>query len=195
MTLRPGRNRPEPGTLPPERWRSVGQSAHSWARQVIGRRNGGSGEGMAGIRLSSAAFSDHTLIPERYARKGENLSPPLTWSGVPDGTAELLLLCEDPDAPAGTFVHWLVTGIDPVDGGVDAGQTPTGGTEHPNGFGEARWGGPQPPVGDDAHRYFFRLYALPSPVDLPADANADDVHRAVDHLQLAAGILVGLFQR
>ncbi|WP_225850218.1 YbhB/YbcL family Raf kinase inhibitor-like protein [Streptomyces sp. HPF1205] len=150
---------------------------------------------MAGIGLSSAAFSDHTLIPERYARTGENLSPPLTWTGVPDGTAELLLLCEDPDAPAGTFVHWLVTGIDPVDGGVAPGQVPRGGTEHANGFGQARWGGPQPPVGDEAHRYFFRLYALPAPVELPGGAGADDVHRAVDHLRLASGTLVGLFQR
>ncbi|UYQ60236.1 YbhB/YbcL family Raf kinase inhibitor-like protein [Streptomyces peucetius] len=150
---------------------------------------------MAGIELKSAAFNDHALIPRRYAREGEDLSPPLSWSGVPDGTAELLLLCEDPDAPSGTFVHWLVTGIDPRDGTVDAGQVPTGGTARRNGYGEDRWGGPQPPVGDEAHRYFFRLYALPEPVDLSDGATAEEIHRAVDQQQLASGTVVGLYQR
>lgn len=150
---------------------------------------------MAGIELKSAAFNDHALIPRRYAREGEDLSPPLSWSGVPDGTAELLLLCEDPDAPSGTFVHWLVTGIGPADGTVDAGQVPAGGTASRNGYGEDRWGGPQPPVGDEAHRYFFRLYALPGPVDLPDGATAEEIHRAVDQQQLASGTVVGLYQR
>jgi Raf kinase inhibitor-like YbhB/YbcL family protein len=150
---------------------------------------------MAGIELNTAAFNDHALVPRRYARDGDNISPPLTWSGVPDGTAELLLLCEDPDAPSGTFVHWLVTGIDPADGSVEAGETPPGGTPRTNGYGERGWGGPQPPVGDDAHRYFFRLYALPEPVTLPDNPSADDVHRAVDKTQLAGGTIVGLYQR
>ncbi|MEV4681605.1 YbhB/YbcL family Raf kinase inhibitor-like protein [Streptomyces kurssanovii] len=150
---------------------------------------------MAGIELHTAAFNDHALVPRRYARDGDNISPPLTWSGVPDGTADLLLLCEDPDAPSGTFVHWLVTGIDPADGSVEAGETPPGGTPRTNGFGDTGWGGPQPPVGDEAHRYFFRLYALPEPVTLPDKATADDVHRAVDKTQLASGTIVGLYQR
>ncbi|MER6612095.1 YbhB/YbcL family Raf kinase inhibitor-like protein [Streptomyces xantholiticus] len=150
---------------------------------------------MAGIELYTAAFNDHAPIPKRYARDGDNISPPLTWSGVPDGTAELLLLCEDPDAPSGTFVHWLVTGITPADGRVDAGETPPGGTPRTNGFGDAGWGGPQPPVGDKAHRYFFHLYALPEPVALPADATAEVVHRMVDKAQLASGTVVGLYHR
>jgi Raf kinase inhibitor-like YbhB/YbcL family protein len=150
---------------------------------------------MAGIELSSAAFNDHAVIPRHYAREGDDVSPPLTWSGVPDGTAELLLLCEDPDAPSGTFVHWLVTGITPRDGSVDAGQSPPGGTPRTNGYGESGWGGPHPPAGDEAHRYFFRLYALPEPVDLPDGAGADDVHRAVDDSRLASGTIVGMYQR
>ncbi|MFF7244325.1 YbhB/YbcL family Raf kinase inhibitor-like protein [Embleya sp. NPDC008237] len=150
---------------------------------------------MAGIALGSAAFTDHTRIARRYAKDGENVSPPLTWSGVPDGTAELVLLCEDPDAPGGTFVHWLVTGIAPTDGSVDAGETPSGGTPHRNGYGDAGWGGPQPPIGDPEHRYFFRLYALPEPVSLPDDPSADDIHQAVDERQLASGTIVGLYQR
>src|SRR5947209_7417856 len=63
------------------------------------------------LELRSAAFNDHTVIPDRYSYEGRNISPPLEWHGVPDGTQELVLLCEDPDAPSGTFTHWAVTGI------------------------------------------------------------------------------------
>ncbi len=150
---------------------------------------------MADIELGSEAFGDRATIPRHHALEGENVSPPLTWSGIPDGTAELLLLCEDPDAPSGTFLHWLVTGIDPATGGVDAGQTPTGGTPRTNGFGETGWGGPHPPPGDEAHRYVFRLYALSEPVTLPADTTAEDVRRAVEQRQLAGGTLIGMYRR
>ncbi|MBD0421833.1 YbhB/YbcL family Raf kinase inhibitor-like protein [Streptomyces sp. TRM S81-3] len=150
---------------------------------------------MAGIDLSSSAFSDHTLIARRYAYEGENVSPPLTWSGVPDDAAELVLLCEDPDAPSGTFVHWIVVGIDARSDGVAAGQSPPGGTELVNGYGEQGWGGPHPPPGDEAHRYFFRLYALAQLCVLPDAPTADQVHQAVDDHQLASGTLVGLYQR
>ncbi|AWT46873.1 MULTISPECIES: YbhB/YbcL family Raf kinase inhibitor-like protein [Streptomyces] len=150
---------------------------------------------MSGIELRSSAFSDHALVPRRYALEGENDSPPLTWSGVPDDTAELVLLCEDPDAPSGTFVHWIVVGIDPRSGGTDTGESPRGGTELVNGYGRRGWGGPHPPPGDEAHRYFFRLYALSEPCVLPDAPSADQVHDAVEKQQLASGTLVGLYQR
>ncbi|MFI9345309.1 YbhB/YbcL family Raf kinase inhibitor-like protein [Streptomyces sp. NPDC052773] len=150
---------------------------------------------MAGIELKSSAFDDHAVIPRRHAKDGDNISAPLTWSGVPEDAAELALVCEDPDAPSGTFLHWLVTGIDPDSDGLPAGGTGPGGHPHRNGYGERGWGGPKPPAGDPAHRYFFRLYALPAPVSLPDDATADDVHRVLDREQLASGTLVGLYQR
>lgn len=150
---------------------------------------------MAGIELRSAAFNDHDLIPRHYAKDGDDVSPPLTWSGVPDGTNELVLMCEDPDAPTGTFLHWLVTGIDPHSTGVEAGTAPTGGIPQANGYGKHGWGGPHPPAGDPAHRYFFRLYALPEPLSLGRHPTADDVHATVDKAQLASGTLVGLYGR
>jgi Raf kinase inhibitor-like YbhB/YbcL family protein len=107
----------------------------------------------------------------------------------------LVLLCKDPDAPTGPFLHWLVTGIDPASDGVGEGQTPPSGQVRPNDFGETGWGGPQPPAGDDAHRYLFRLYALPEPVRLPAEPTAAQVHQAVDGAALASGTTVGLYQR
>jgi Raf kinase inhibitor-like YbhB/YbcL family protein len=150
---------------------------------------------MAGIDLKSAAFTDHAFIPDRFAKRGGNVSPPLTWSQVPDGSTELVLLCEDPDAPTGTFLHWLVTGIDPSSPGVDAGEPPAGGTARPNGFGDRGWGGPHPPAGDEAHRYFFHLYAVSEPPELPGDATPEDVHRATERGRLASGTLVGRYQR
>ncbi|MFF9817287.1 YbhB/YbcL family Raf kinase inhibitor-like protein [Streptomyces sp. NPDC014006] len=150
---------------------------------------------MAGIELRSSAFNDHAVIPRRYALEGENVSPPLAWSGVPDGTVELVLLCEDPDAPSGTFVHWVVVGADPGSTGAETGSGPPGGTELVNGYGRHGWGGPHPPPGDEAHRYFFRLYALGEPCALPDAPSAEQVHEAVEKQQLASGTLVGLYQR
>ncbi|MFE7277540.1 YbhB/YbcL family Raf kinase inhibitor-like protein [Streptomyces sp. NPDC057623] len=150
---------------------------------------------MSDIELRSSAFHDHEMIPRRHALEGENLSPPLAWSGVPDGAAELALLCEDPDAPSGTFVHWLVTGIDPHAEGLPAGRTTPGSHPHTNGYGESGWGGPLPPVGDDAHRYYFRLYALAGPVSIPEAPTAVEAHRVLDERQLASGTLVGLYRR
>lgn len=150
---------------------------------------------MAGVELRSAAFHDNEMIPRRHSKDGEDISPPLTWSGVPEDTSELLLMCEDPDAPSGNFLHWLVAGIEPGTAGVEAGGSPAGGSARTNGFGDQGWGGPRPPAGDPPHRYFFRLYALSRAVDLPNGATPEDVHAAVDRIQLASGALVGLYQR
>ncbi|GIH20480.1 YbhB/YbcL family Raf kinase inhibitor-like protein [Rugosimonospora africana] len=151
---------------------------------------------MGSIRVGSPAFGDHDEIPGRYTQTGENVSPPLEWSGLPDSATELVLICEDPDAPGGSpFLHWLVTGIDPGSAGVSEGQPPPGGREWPNGFGDAGWAGPQPPAGDPAHRYVFHLYALGQPIQLPDAPTAYDVHQHVDNAAVASGSTVGMFQR
>lgn len=150
---------------------------------------------MADIDLHSAAFSDHDRLPRRFSRPAGNVSPPLEWGGVPDTARELVLLCEDPDAPGGTFTHWVVTGIDPRSTGVAEGQVPPGGHEGRNSFGATGWGGPQPPAGDPAHRYVFQLYALSEPLRVPPGADSDTLHAAVHHGQLASGTLTGTFGR
>ncbi|MEU9994642.1 YbhB/YbcL family Raf kinase inhibitor-like protein [Streptomyces sp. NPDC050848] len=150
---------------------------------------------MTEMELHSAAFDDQAAIPRRYSGEGENVSPPLDWSGVPEGTVELVLLCEDPDAPSGTFLHWLVTGIDPTASGVAEGQKPRAGLPWPNGFGKVGWGGPLPPSGHGAHRYVFRLYALSEPLALHDRPDVDKVHRAVQGRELAVGTLVGTYER
>jgi hypothetical protein len=150
---------------------------------------------MAGIELRSEAFNDHDLMPQRLSRKGGNVSPPLVWSGVPEDATELVLLCEDPDAGAEPFLHWLVTGIDPAVGEVPEGRVPSKGREWTNGFGATGWAGPQPPAGDEPHRYFFRVYAVAEAPSLPSNPRVSDVHRAVEGRELASGTLVGLFAR
>lgn len=149
---------------------------------------------MAGIELRSSAFNDHDLMPGRYSRSDRNVSPPLQWSDIPEGTEELVLLCEDVDG-ARPFVHWLVTGIDPDTMGVAEDHVPAGGQEWPNGFGSTGWEGPQPPKGDDPHRYFFHLYAVSEPLDLGPRPTADEVRRAAEQRELASGTTVGLFAR
>ena len=111
------------------------------------------------MELTSPAFSEGDTLDGRFTCDGEDLSPPLAWSDVPEGTSELRLSVTDPDAPSGTFTHWLVTGIDPAAPGVGQGAVPPGGTEQPNSFGDAAFGGPCPPKGAP-HRYVFTIEAL-----------------------------------
>ncbi|WP_137812340.1 YbhB/YbcL family Raf kinase inhibitor-like protein [Gandjariella thermophila] len=148
-----------------------------------------------GLVLRSSAFSDHAVIPDRYSFEGGNTSPPLEWADLPPGTRELALVCEDPDAPGGTFVHWVLAGISPETGGIAEGRPPEGAVVGRNGFGRRGWGGPRPPVGDQPHRYFFRLYASDRPLDLGPAPSADDLRAAVSGHELATGTLVGLFAR
>jgi Raf kinase inhibitor-like YbhB/YbcL family protein len=155
---------------------------------------GGGGDPGAVIELRSPAFSELTLLPRRFARDADNVSPAVEWGPVPDGTVELVLLCEDRDTP-GKFIHWLVTGIDPGISAIEEGEKLPGTTNWPNGFGERGWGGPQPPVGDDPHRYFFRLFALGRTLSAPPGASSDDVRHAAEDDHIAAGTLVGLYAR
>jgi Raf kinase inhibitor-like YbhB/YbcL family protein len=156
---------------------------------------GGGGDPGAVIGLRSPAFSDGAFIPPRFTRDGDDVSPALEWSDVPDGTVELALLFEDPDAPSGLFVHWLVTGIDPSTRAIGEGEVPPGAYVWENGYGERGYGGPEPPVGDDPHRYVFRLYALGSPLGLAPGASIDDVRAGLDDTRIATGTLTGLFVR
>ncbi len=148
-----------------------------------------------GIRLRSSTFNDHTLLPARCSRDGENISPELEWEAVPEGTRELALLCEDPDAPSGVFVHWLMSGIPPEVTGLNEGEAPEGVTQSRNGFGELGWGGPHPPAGDEAHRYFFRVYASDRPLGLDEDSTPEDLRRVLSDSELARGNIVGLYER
>lgn len=156
---------------------------------------GRGGDPGATIDLRAPAFSDHTMMPVRLTRPADNLSPALEWGEPPPGTAELALWCEDRDAPDGPFVHWLVTGLSPSVRAVDEGASLPDGTVWPNGFGERRYDGPEPPVGDDPHRYFFQVFALERRLEVPPDATTSDVVEAISAQRIATGTMIGLFAR
>jgi Raf kinase inhibitor-like YbhB/YbcL family protein len=146
-----------------------------------------------GLSLTSSAFQHGAEIPARHTCDGEDLSPALVWSGVPDGTRSLALLVEDPDAPSGTFTHWLVWGIDPAAEALGEGEAAP--VEGSNGFGTAGYRGPCPPPGHGPHRYFFRLYALDVEVDLPAGASRAELEGALEGHVLAGAELIGRYER
>ncbi len=158
----------------------------------LGGRTPAAGDAGNVVTFRSTAFSDGAILPERYARDGENVSPSLEWGDLPDGTIELALLMEDRDA--GSFVHWAVTGIDAGATGVDEGEQPPG-TPWPNSAGERGYTGPFPPIGDDPHRYVFRLYALGERVHLGEDAGLEELRRVLESSAAATGTLTARFGR
>jgi Raf kinase inhibitor-like YbhB/YbcL family protein len=146
---------------------------------------------MASFELSSDAFADGSDIPRRHSCDGENVSPPLSWSAPPEGTQSLALIVDDPDAPVGTFTHWLAWGIDPAAGGLAEGAPAP--AEGRNGFGVQGYAGPCPPHG--RHRYFFRLHALSAEPELTPGSERGELEQAIDGLVLAVAELVGGYAR
>src|SRR4051794_33884318 len=151
------------------------------------------------IVLKSPAFEEGRPIPPKYTGDGQDVSPPLTWSGVPHGTRSLVLLCEDPDAPRGTWAHWVLFNLPPesrqLDEGAPAQPTlPSGASHGTNDFGKLGYGGPAPPPGKK-HRYYFKLTALNSTLDLAPGAKRADVLAAMEGHVLAEGWLMGTYAR
>jgi len=144
------------------------------------------------ITVSSPAFEDGAAIPRRYTCDGADVSPPLHVAGVPSGTRELALLVEDPDAPGGTFVHWVAWGLDPAAPTLAEATAPPG--TGVNGFGRRGYGGPCPPRGAP-HRYVFTVLALSRPLELAPGASAGDLRKAAAGTVLAEGRLTGRYGR
>jgi Raf kinase inhibitor-like YbhB/YbcL family protein len=145
------------------------------------------------VELTSSAFGAGQPIPTRYSCEGEDRSPPLAWTGVPAGALSLAVIVDDPDAPVGTFTHWIAWGIDPAAGGLGEGERAP--REGRNDFGETGYRGPCPPRGHGTHRYFFRLYALASEPAVPPGAIRRDLERALEDRVHAVAELVGTYNR
>lgn len=146
----------------------------------------------AELALTSPAFSEGEDVPVEFSCDGANANPPLEWTGVPEGTEQLALLLEDPDAPGATFVHWVVHGIDPAAEGVGSGEVPEGATEGPNHAGAPGYFGPCPPPGP-AHRYIFTLFALGSAPDVDAGTAPQEYRAAFEAVALAEVSLLGMY--
>jgi Raf kinase inhibitor-like YbhB/YbcL family protein len=158
------------------------------------------GDPMA-LTLPSSAFKPQGHIPAKYTCEGDDISPPLTFGGVPQGTKSLALIIDDPDAPdpaapQRVWVHWVVYNIPPDTHGLaeNAGSAglPKGASAGANDFGNASYGGPCPPIG--RHRYFYKLYALDTTLDLKA-ANKAKLEAAMQGHVLAKAELIGTFQK
>jgi Raf kinase inhibitor-like YbhB/YbcL family protein len=145
------------------------------------------------LALTSPAFAQGQAIPSRYTDDGENTSPPLVVAGAPHGTVSLALIVEDPDAPVGTWVHWVVWDLPAGTHDIAAGKLPEGALEGRNSWGRNVYGGPAPPSG--THRYFFRLFALDVAPDLPPRAGAAALRRAMSGHVLATAELMGTYHR
>jgi hypothetical protein len=151
------------------------------------------------LHLTSTAFADGQPIPRRHTSDDQDLSPALQWSGVPPATKSLALICDDPDAPMGTWVHWVVYDLPPTAAGLAEGvpkspELANGAQQGVNDFKRIGYGGPAPPPGKP-HRYFFRLYALDTPPGLKPGLTKKDLLKAMDGHVLAEGQLVGTYQR
>jgi len=147
------------------------------------------------FHLTSSAFQYGQTIPKRHTGDGEDVSPPLKWTDPPAGTKSLALVCDDPDAPRGTWTHWIALNIPVVWRELAEGiQLPADVTQTTTDFGTPGYGGPAPPPGKP-HRYFFRLYALDQTVELSAHATISEVHAAVKKHSIGIAELMGTYQR
>jgi hypothetical protein len=144
------------------------------------------------MQLTTPAFTHNGKIPSKYTCDGENISPPLQISKIPEGTKSLVLIVDDPDAPAGDWVHWTVWNIPPDITSIPENNKPTG-IEGMTDFNSTGWGSPCPPNGE--HRYFFKLYALDITLSLPSSARKKDIEQAIGGHIIEKTELIGLYTR
>lgn len=144
------------------------------------------------LEIQSTSFQNGARIPVRHTRDGENAAPALSWSGVPEETKSLALICDDPDAPTPKpFVHWVLYNIPPNATSVPA----RGAVEGLNDFGERGYDGPEPPKGHGTHHYHFRLLALDTMIEPKEGMKKDELLRAMKGHVLGEGEIVGTYLR
>lgn len=145
------------------------------------------------MKVQSPVFNHNENIPAKYTCDGENINPPLLISDASENAQSLVLVVDDPDAPAGTFVHWTIWNINPKTTEIPENTVPIGAVEGTTSYNKPGFGGPCPPAG--SHRYFFKLYALNSVLDLPASASKEDLEKAMEGHILEQAELIGLYER
>lgn len=156
------------------------------------------GEGAVEITVTSAAFKDGDMLPVKYSCDGAGISPPLAWSRIPSGAKSIALVCEDPDAPRGTFIHWVLFNLPANAGSLPEGvpaqkKLSNGAIQGTNDAGRIGYFPPSPPSG--THRYIFKVYALDTMLDLQPGAAGDDLAEAMEGHILAEGELMGRYSR
>ena len=145
------------------------------------------------MKITSTAFTADAALPAKYTCDGDNVNPPLQISSVPAETKSLLLIVDDPDAPHGDWVHWLLWNIDPKTSEIAENSVPDGAIQGITDFGTAAWGGPCPPSG--THRYFFKLYALDATLEISSSSKKADLEKALQVHLLDSAKLMGNYKR
>ncbi|MDD2319911.1 MAG: YbhB/YbcL family Raf kinase inhibitor-like protein [Geobacteraceae bacterium] len=148
---------------------------------------------MTSLTITCQAFNHGEAIPTRFTCDGKDLNPALEWSAPPTGTRSLALIMDDPDAPVGNWVHWVVWNIPPDTRRIEEHSVPDGAVQGLNGWKRNAYGGPCPPSG--SHRYFFKLHALDTILELPESATKADLEKAMNGHILAQGELMGTYRR
>lgn len=141
--------------------------------------------------ISSTGIDSKGKILPEHSRAGGNINPALTFSQIPDRAQSLALIMEDPDVPQGTFTHWLLYDMSPTTIQVVEGSVPPGAKTGTNDFGRAGYDGPQPPSG--IHRYYFRIIALDTMLDLPEGVTRKELDAAMDHHVIGFAEIMGIF--
>lgn len=145
------------------------------------------------LTITSPAFAHEDMIPTKYTCDGEDINPPLYIDGVQEGAKSFVLIMDDPDAPMGTWVHWVVWNIDPGTRSIDENSVPQGAKLGMNDFNRLQYGGPCPPSG--VHRYFFKLYALNTRLDLAEGASKEELEQAMKENIIDEAALMGSYTR
>jgi hypothetical protein len=148
---------------------------------------------MAQLQISSPAFDHQKAMPARFTCDAQDVNPPLQISNVPAGTTSLALILYDPDAPAGMWVHWVLWNISPETREISENSVPAGAVQGLNDWKKNRYGGPCPPSG--THRYFFRIYALDTTLNLAPTTTKAGLERAIQAHIMATGELMGTYRR
>ncbi len=163
------------------------------AAVVSAEAGGKEGRKMGDMKLNSLAFVDNGAIPAHYTCDGKDTNPPLRIENVPGAARSLALIVDDPDAPVGMWVHWVVWNIDPKSREIGENSVPVGAAQGKNDWRRNSYGGPCPPSG--AHRYFFKLYALDTTLNLGAGTTKVDLEKAMKGHVLAQAQLIGIYKR
>lgn len=145
------------------------------------------------MKIFSSAFKNNERIPAKYTCDGENINPPLGISDTPENAKSLALIVNDPDAPRGTWTHWTIWNIDPNIREIAADSTPPNTIEGVTDFGKPGYGGPCPPSG--THRYFFKIYALDTKIDLAPSKKVNELKKAMEKHILDSAEIIGLYSR
>lgn len=145
--------------------------------------------------LSSPAFANNGDIPAKFTCDGDMVSPPLSINWIPQNAESLVLIVDDPDAPSGTFIHWITWNIVPTLKEIKENATPDGAMQGVNSAGGNGYAAPCPPKGDKPHRYFFKIYALDTMLDLPSVATINDLAQAMEKHVLDKAEMIGKYKR